>query len=222
MKLKGRVRKLTQRRAHTKSKSRLPKQTKKYRKKLLKKKTIKKRKVFKGGEPNNDDCPICLEKISSGKTTTIECNHNFHADCLHKWCHNKDKAKCPMCRGNISKTCEQIRPFDSKDIFKYTLIGGADDKSREKSIEMVRKFIDNPRFDVNVVNPDTNKSILFELTKYPYAFYDSIQKLLQNPDLKVQANVISLLVSSNLTSDERIKKLYNQNKQVKKMLRSFI
>ena len=51
MKLKGRVRKQTQRRAHTKSKSRLPKLTKKYRKKLLKKKTIKKRKVFKGGEP---------------------------------------------------------------------------------------------------------------------------------------------------------------------------
>lgn len=211
---------------------------KKYGKDILKRRTTKKKSKTattsttkstktstKSNEPDTYVCPICLENITSDKITTIECDHNFHAKCLQVWCKNKTKVKCPMCRNDISKTCAEIKPFNSQDIFNYTLIGGADTKTKNDSIEIVNKYIDNPQFDINVTNPKNNKSILHELLMYPYDFDDSITKLLQNPDLEIDEKVIPFLVSKNYITDPKIMKLFKNNphsKKIKKLLKPFM
>ena len=193
------------------------------RKRQSSKKNRKTRKILKGGN-DEEDCSICLNKITSDNVITDECNHNFHKDCLKRWCENQsdiEQTKCPLCRKNIGHTCMKLIPFNSKNIFNYTNIAGADNKRREKSIDMVKQFIDDPRFDVNVVNPKTRRSILYNLTMHsPYAFYDSIEKLLQNPNIIIDENIIPLLTSEN---DSNIISLFKKNnKQVKKMLKGLI
>jgi hypothetical protein len=46
----------------------------------------------------NDDCPICLEKIPRNKVTTA-CGHSFHLECLNT--HKKYKKTCPLCRQQL-------------------------------------------------------------------------------------------------------------------------
>ena len=118
--------------------------------------SIKSRGFFQSPSPESlkNICPMCLETISSNHIKT-ECGHDFHKKCLIEWCENQKKKTniiCPMCRKNIQKTCDKIIPFDSTDIFKYTNIAGADKKRRSESIAKVAEFVNNPEFDVNVVN----------------------------------------------------------------------
>ena len=42
------------------------------------------------------ECSICLEQITEDTNFTTICNHNFHKNCLGKWC-NTNKT-CPSCR----------------------------------------------------------------------------------------------------------------------------
>ena len=48
-----------------------------------------------------DDCSICFEALSnSAVTTTIECNHNFHSQCLNLWV--RTSSTCPLCRHTLA------------------------------------------------------------------------------------------------------------------------
>lgn len=38
-----------------------------------------------------DECPICLEPLK--ELETLECNHQFHAECIKRW-----RGPCPTCR----------------------------------------------------------------------------------------------------------------------------
>lgn len=185
----------------------------------------KSRGLFQSPTPKSlkDRCPMCLETISSNHIKT-ECGHDFHKECLLQWCENQKKKtiiKCPVCRKDIQKTCDKIIPFDSTDIFKYTNIAGADKKRRSESIAKVAEFVNNPEFDVNVVNPRNNQPILYALTLRAHAFHSSIEKLLKNEKTEIDANIISLLTSTYLSDDEIIK-LFKKNKKAKKLLRPFI
>lgn len=185
----------------------------------------KSRGLFQSPTPESlkDRCPMCLETISSNHIKT-ECGHDFHKECLLQWCENQKKKtiiKCPVCRKDIQKTCDKIIPFDSTDIFKYTNIAGADKKRRSESIAKVAEFVNNPEFDVNVVNPRNNQPILYALTLRAHAFHSSIEKLLKNEKTEIDANIISLLTSTYLSDDEIIK-LFKKNKKAKKLLRPFI
>lgn len=158
-------------------------------------------------------CPVCLETISSNHIKT-ECGHDFHKECLIQWCENqkkKTKIKCPMCRTDIQETCDKIIPFDSTSIFKYTNIAGADKKRRSESIAKVAEFVNNPEFDVNVVNPKNNISILEDLTIYANAFYSSIEKLLDNKDIKIDEYLLAL-IQRQYYNDDKIKKLFTKNR----------
>lgn len=184
----------------------------------------KSRGLFQSPTPKSlkDRCPMCLETISSNHIKT-ECGHNFHKECLLQWCENQKKKtiiKCPMCRGNIQKTCDKIIPFDSTDIFKYTNIAGADKETRSEYIAKVAEFVNNPEFDVNVVNPRNNFSILEDLTIYAHAFYSSIEKLLDNKDIKIDEDLIAL-IQSQYFYDDKIKNLFKKNKRAKKLLKPF-
>jgi hypothetical protein len=47
---------------------------------------------------DEDDCAICLESFTNGEPIFItKCNHNFHPDCIRKWCSTSEICKCPMC-----------------------------------------------------------------------------------------------------------------------------
>ena len=45
-----------------------------------------------------DECPICYEKIENGKVI-LKCKHIFCNDCFIKSIHQKNT--CPMCRNPI-------------------------------------------------------------------------------------------------------------------------
>lgn len=49
---------------------------------------------------NNEECIICLEKISRKDRHFLHCGHYFHCDCINKWL-SMDKNKCPLCKQNI-------------------------------------------------------------------------------------------------------------------------
>jgi hypothetical protein len=70
-------------------------------------KKIKKRKIVKGGEPNEreDDCAICLETLNNpdNPDITLSCQHKFHKNCMIDTCKNKrGNCLCPLCRKVLS------------------------------------------------------------------------------------------------------------------------
>ena len=177
--------------------------------------SIKSRGFFQSPTPESlkNICPICLETIRSNHIKT-KCGHDFHKECLIEWCENQQKKtniKCPVCRGDIQETCDKIIPFDSTNIFKYTNIAGADKKRRSESIAKVAEFVNNPEFDVNVVNPRNNISILEDLTIYANAFYSSIEKLLDNKDIKIDKDLLAL-IQRQYYNDDKIKNLFTKNR----------
>lgn len=50
---------------------------------------------FKG---NNEDCSICSETMTSGKS--LSCGHSFHGGCIGEWI--IEKRECPLCRRKIT------------------------------------------------------------------------------------------------------------------------
>lgn len=46
---------------------------------------------------DNTDCCICLDKLEeNNKSIVLECNHNFHKECILNWL--KKELNCPLCR----------------------------------------------------------------------------------------------------------------------------
>ena len=62
---------------------------------------------------SNEDCSICLDKLSSKPIYTLSCGHKFHLKCYQKCIYNNNFnifLKCPLCRElniNIEK------PYDN-------------------------------------------------------------------------------------------------------------
>jgi hypothetical protein len=70
-------------------------------------KTIRKEKIkeikSKKVKEEQDECPICLDKINIGEfQKKLTCNHCFHKKCIDRW-FKKDNDCCPMCRMEIIK-----------------------------------------------------------------------------------------------------------------------
>lgn len=61
--------------------------------------------------PKNDDCSICMNKLSN-TIRTLACGHckkhlysfyiGFHATCIDQWI-VEYKAQCPICKANVWK-----------------------------------------------------------------------------------------------------------------------
>ena len=58
-----------------------------------------------------DECPICYEKIENGKVI-LKCKHIFCIDCFIKCIHQKNT--CPMCRNPF--TTRTFEPMDDDHI----------------------------------------------------------------------------------------------------------
>ena len=50
---------------------------------------------------NDNDCPICLEKLKTQQSIETECKHNFHRECLFK--SFERNFLCPICRRNLQR-----------------------------------------------------------------------------------------------------------------------
>jgi len=61
------------------------------------------------------------------------------------------------------------------------------------------------------VNPRNNISILEDLTIYANAFYSSIEKLLDNKDIKINEHLIAL-IQREYYHDDKIKNLFKKNR----------
>ena len=70
---------------------------------------------------NGEPCSICTEDfVENSITTTTECNHKFHTDCIRLWClRHREDTTCPMCRANIANTC---REFENDDNLESALL----------------------------------------------------------------------------------------------------
>ena len=42
------------------------------------------------------ECSICMEMIERDNKKTLNCNHDFHANCVNRWLRSNDT--CPLCR----------------------------------------------------------------------------------------------------------------------------
>ena len=51
---------------------------------------------------HSDNCPICLEKTSSGdEVCTLICGHAYHTCCVYPWFENDHR--CPYCRTSVRR-----------------------------------------------------------------------------------------------------------------------
>lgn len=167
-------------------------------------------------------CPICLDRIVSGNVKT-KCKHNFHKKCLLGWCKaNKEKPACPVCRRDIKATCKKITPFDSEEVFRYTFFTGNDQNNIDHSIDLVTAIIKNPDFDVNVKQPMSGKSILYELSENKYRavhFAPLIEYLLKHPKIEISIQEVGQLIGSN---NQPVIQLFKKHKKIPKALKGLI
>jgi len=73
-----------------------------------------------------DECPICLEMITSKRNAYLtDCGHAFHKTCMHKLVFQNINASCPMCRnvhgiGPINLFSDESHRFVNKnDDFEF-------------------------------------------------------------------------------------------------------
>lgn len=167
-------------------------------------------------------CAICLDRITSGNIKT-KCKHNFHKKCLVGWCKgNRENTNCPICRSDIKDTCKKIMPFDSEEVFRYTFIALANENQRNHSIDRIGEIIRNPKFDVNVVQPMTGVSILYELSKNPYQskyFMPFIEYLLKHSKIEIKTDEVGQLIGSN---NQAVLRLFKKHKKIPKALKNLV
>jgi len=74
--------------------------------------------VKEGCEPSSE-CAICQDKFNERlRTVKLECDHDFHFNCIKKWRLDQDKNTCPICRANIRYKLEGfffVHNYNSKE-----------------------------------------------------------------------------------------------------------
>ena len=177
----------------------------------------------RGGNPDNDEqCAICLEQLSSDTKVETVCHHKFHKQCLLKWCGLKSDKSCPLCRTDITDLCEQITPFDSKDIFKY--VGPMKQRRRDGTTGIANynaavKMMNDPMFDVNIkiqYIPEWDEFSLFYLL-VENRDEELLDKLLARKDLK-----LDVLEVSDLSGKKWVVDLLKKHKKVPKSLKNLM
>jgi hypothetical protein len=182
-----------------------------------------KKKSKRGGNPDNDEqCAICLEQLTPDTKVETECHHKFHKQCLLKWCGLKPDKTCPICRGDITEMCEQITPFDSKDIFKY--VGPMKPRREDgptgiENYNAAVKMMNDLRFDVNVkiqYTPEWDEFSLFYLL-VENRDEELLDVLLARKDLK-----LDVLEVSDLSGKKWVVNLLKKHKKIPKSLKSLM
>ena len=50
-----------------------------------------------------EDCPICMDKLTKSNASMLGCSHNVCATCVTKCIESQNINKCPLCRAQITK-----------------------------------------------------------------------------------------------------------------------
>ena len=58
-------------------------------------------------DPQEDNCSICYNLITSNKFKALSCTHIYHTKCIHEWLKNNNS--CPMCRSTSIKKVDNIK-----------------------------------------------------------------------------------------------------------------
>ena len=99
----------------------------------------------------NDDCPICMEKLTGDKNICItKCGHKFCSECLIRAARNNND--CPLCRQKL--TDHEVEPPSQHGLTNeeiYSLIDAND--YYEERFDELRDIFLSSRFD-NVNNMD--------------------------------------------------------------------
>lgn len=73
----------------------------------MKRASIRKRRLFKGGQEDKEECPICYEELGNpANDITLSCRHTFHKECMHSTCNgsgNRYSCSCPLCRKHLTQ-----------------------------------------------------------------------------------------------------------------------
>lgn len=71
--------------------------------------------MYRNKNNDNQDCSICLEKISNVfyKTT---CDHLFHYNCIKKWFITNKNITCPYCRKKQDNIINYFLQLNNNDI----------------------------------------------------------------------------------------------------------
>ncbi|XP_078667566.1 uncharacterized protein LOC144909424 isoform X1 [Branchiostoma floridae x Branchiostoma belcheri] len=66
-------------------------------------------------------CAVCLEETKKQQTTTLECSHVYHSECITKW--QKINPTCPKCRAPVIETLfYTCTVYDLKYVVLFFLI----------------------------------------------------------------------------------------------------
>ncbi len=180
-----------------------------------------------GNSPDNDECGICLEQLTPDTKVETDCHHKFHKQCLSKWCGVKPDKTCPLCRGDITEICEQITPFDSKEIIRYVGLRKARRKDSPEGIANYNaavKMMNDPRFDVNVKiqyrlewGPEWDEEFSLFYILVDKRDEELLDVLLARKDLK-----LDVLEVSQLSGTRWVVNLLKKHKKIPKSLKSLM
>lgn len=112
----------------------------------------------------NDDCPICMEKLTGDKNICItKCGHKFCSECLIRAARNNND--CPLCRQKL--TDHEVEPPSQHGLTNeevYTLIDSND--YYEERFDELRDIFLSSRFDNvnNDMNTDDDDEVVEHIT----------------------------------------------------------
>ncbi|RWR99951.1 putative autocrine motility factor receptor: amfr-like protein [Dinothrombium tinctorium] len=76
-----------------------------------------------------NDCPICLDKMINEQSYRTECRHRFHKKCLYRWISKKNN--CPECRNVFSNYCDVILDVYEDDYYDDIDVSEKSDQCEE-------------------------------------------------------------------------------------------
>jgi len=94
-----------------------------------------------------DDCPVCMELISSETETPLECGHWIHKQCLRQ----SNKINCPMCRNKMNQK-EIIYIFGTNDNNYDVIINNYNNIYMNEMSLIMQMFYDRDLYMNNIIN----------------------------------------------------------------------
>ena len=108
-------------------------------------------------DTKNEDCPICMEKLTSDKNICItKCGHKFCSECLIRAARNNND--CPLCRQKL--TNHEVEPPSQHGLTNdevYSLIDAND--YYEERFDALRDIFLSSREEITNMDTDDDDSV---------------------------------------------------------------
>ena len=124
----------------------------------------------------NDECGICLEKLTS--SVTLPCKHKFCANCLDGWKSKfgsllkKERSKsCPLCRKKIPPSKDMLSQLESHRIIKRKL----EVRGKTTSEQYIRQVEQIKRLEAEIGDYDGEGLDYDDCMELPKYIYDAMK-----------------------------------------------